>query len=71
VNDSVARAARDRGIPLVISSDAHSAGDVGALDWGVGVARRAWLTADDVLNTRPLAALIPLLRRHRARNTTS
>ncbi len=71
VNDTVARAARDRGIPLVISSDAHSAGDVGVLDWGVGIARRAWLTADDVLNTRPLAALIPRLRRHRARNTTS
>ena len=36
------------------------------LRWGVAVARRAWLTAADVLNTRPLEELRPLLRRHRA-----
>ena len=65
VNDTVARAARDRGIPLVISSDAHTIAELDALDWGIGVARRAWLTADDVLNTRPLAELRTRLRRHR------
>ena len=65
VNDTVARAARDRGIPLVISSDAHTIAELDALDWGIGVARRAWLTAGDVLNTRPLAELRTRLRRHR------
>ena len=65
VNDAVARAARDRGIPLVISSDAHTIAELDALDWGIGVARRAWLTAGDVLNTRPLAELRTRLRRHR------
>lgn len=67
VGDTVARAARDRGIPLVISSDAHAAGAFGVLDLGIGVARRAWLAPGDVLNTRPLDALTPLLRRHRHR----
>jgi DNA polymerase (family 10) len=65
VNDTVARAARDRGIPLVISSDAHTIAELEALEWGIGVARRAWLTRDDVLNTRPLATLRTLLRRSR------
>ena len=52
--DSHARLARDRGVKLVIDSDAH---DIDALDyprWGVLTARRAWLTKDDVLNTLPL-----------------
>ncbi len=65
VGDTVARAARDRGIPLIISSDAHTTGEFDTLDWGIGVARRAWLSPGDVLNTRPLDALTPLLRRHR------
>jgi len=67
VGDIVARAARDRGIPLVISSDAHATGAFGRLDLGIGVARRAWLTSSDVLNTRSLDALTPLLRRHGTR----
>ncbi len=65
VGDTVARAARDRGIPLIISSDAHTTGEFDTLEWGIGVARRAWLSPGDVLNTRPLEALTPLLRRHR------
>jgi DNA polymerase (family 10) len=47
-----ARRARDAGARIVISSDAHSTGGLGALRWGITVARRAWLTPDDVLNTR-------------------
>ena len=66
LSDTVARAARDRGIPLVISSDAHTIAEFDTLAWGIGVARRAWLSPGDVLNTRPLDALIPLLRRHRS-----
>ena len=63
--DSHARLARDRGVMLVINSDGH---DVPALDytrWGVLTARRAWLTKDDVLNTRPLPDFLSALRRHR------
>lgn len=65
LDDLHARRARDAGAKLVISSDAHSTGGLGALRWGVTVARRAWLTADDVLNTRPVDELRKALRRSR------
>lgn len=71
VGDTVARAARDRGIPLIISSDAHTGADFSTLDWGIGVARRAWLSPADVLNTRPLDQLTTRLRRHRHRQVVS
>ena len=38
---------------------------LGNLRWGVSVARRAWLQAEDVLNTQPLQAFRSALRRHR------
>lgn len=57
--DSIgARKARALGIPLVINPDAHSTGGLDDLDYGVGVARRAWLSAGDVLNTLPLPELL-------------
>jgi DNA polymerase (family 10) len=65
LNDSHARAARDRGIPLVISTDAHSVRALSRLQWGVQVARRAWVRAGDVLNTRPLNDMRAGLRRNR------
>ena len=52
LNDSHAKMARDRGVKLVISSDAHSVNALKVLRWGLLVARRAWLTPADVLNTR-------------------
>ena len=60
-----ARLARDRGVTLIIDSDAHSPAGLGALRWGVAVARRAWLQPDDVLNTRPIEQFRALLRRTR------
>jgi DNA polymerase (family 10) len=65
LNDIHARLARDRGAPIVISSDAHSRRGFGVLRWGVLVARRAWLTPADVLNTRPFEQFKAGLRRHR------
>ena len=41
---------------------AHSTVDFAYLHYGVGQARRGWLATDDVLNTRPLAALRRLLK---------
>src|SRR5439155_9327634 len=52
LSDVHARAAREAGLRLAIDSDGH---EIGALDFvglGIGQARRAWLTKDDVLNTR-------------------
>ena len=65
LNDVHARLARDRGARLVISSDAHSRAAVGALGWGVVVARRAWLGPAHVLNTRPFDEFRASLRRNR------
>jgi DNA polymerase (family 10) len=65
LNDGYARRARDRGVRLVISSDAHSAKAFAALRWGIVVARRAWLEPKDVLNTRSYADFHALLRRNR------
>jgi DNA polymerase (family 10) len=65
LNDSHARAARERGIPLVISTDAHSVKALSRLRWGVQVARRAWVRAGDVVNTRPLGDMRAGLRRNR------
>jgi DNA polymerase (family 10) len=67
LNDIHAKLARDRGAPIVISSDAHSRRGFGVLRWGVLVARRAWLTSADVLNTRPFERFKAGLRRHRTR----
>ena len=65
LNDSHARAARERGIPLVISTDAHSVNALSRLQWGVQVARRAWVQAGDVINTRPVDEMRASLRRNR------
>jgi DNA polymerase (family 10) len=45
----------------VISTDAHSTDELGLLRYGVGVARRAWLTKEDVLNTLPVERLLRAL----------
>jgi DNA polymerase (family 10) len=47
-----ARAAREAGLRLVIDSDGHQVAALDYVELGVGQARRAWLTKDDVLNTR-------------------
>jgi DNA polymerase (family X) len=65
LNDVHAKLARDRGVRVVISSDAHSRRGLGVLRWGIVVARRAWLEPADVLNTRPFEQFRAGLRRHR------
>jgi DNA polymerase (family X) len=62
LDDLHARRAREAGAKIVISSDAHSAGAFGRLRWGVTVARRAWLTPADVLNTRSVKDVRSALR---------
>lgn len=55
LNDTLAREAHRRGVPLVISTDAHKVEHLAMMRYGVAVARRAWLTGADVVNTRPWA----------------
>ena len=63
LSDAHAKLARDRGVKLVISTDAHEPKSFALLDWGVLVARRAWLESVDVLNTLPVDELRAALRR--------
>jgi DNA polymerase (family 10) len=56
------RRARELGCKVVVSTDAHSVRELGNLRWGVDQARRGWLTAEDVLDTRPLPELLAALR---------
>jgi DNA polymerase (family X) len=65
LSDINARAARDAGVKIVISSDSHSKGALKTLKWGVQVARRAWLGREDVLNTRGVEEFTKRLRRNR------
>lgn len=63
LNDINAAAAKAKGIPIVVDSDAHSVPDLACMEYGVFQARRAGLTAADVANTRPFAELRELIRR--------
>lgn len=65
LSDVNARRAIERGVKLVISSDAHSSRALALKRWGVVVARRAWATRHDVLNTLPFEDFRRALRRNR------
>jgi DNA polymerase (family 10) len=65
--DTLAAAAKSHGVRFVLSTDAHNTRELGFMRFAVGNARRAWLTADDILNTRPLPDFVTGLRRSRNR----
>src|SRR5581483_3885618 len=50
LDDVYARRAKEMGIPISINTDAHSEADLDMLFYGVAIARRAWLTKEDVIN---------------------
>jgi len=53
LRDADARLAGERGVRIVVSTDAHSTAALGYLPLGIGQARRAWLTKEQIVNTRP------------------
>lgn len=63
LDDVHCRLARDMGVKIAVSTDAHSTGGLGNLRFGVDQARRGWLEADHVLNTRSWTALSELIAR--------
>jgi DNA polymerase (family X) len=67
LTDVGCRMAKQAGVPVVISSDAHHAAQLANLRYGVWVARRGWLEARDVWNTLPLSELRRRLARAPAR----
>ena len=61
-----ARQAVELGCKIVINTDAHSVGQLDLMPYGIHTARRGWLRAVDVLNTRPHHELLALLKRNRS-----
>jgi len=63
LTDHHCRLAKEFGVKVAISTDAHSVAGLANIKYGLDQARRGWLNRDDVLNTRPVAELLHLLRR--------
>ncbi len=57
LSDLNARAAARAGVSILIDSDAHRTGTLQNMRWGIATARRAWLTREQVANTRPWSDL--------------
>jgi DNA polymerase (family X) len=66
---NLARRARELGCTLSIDTDAHAIDELDNLFFGVGTARKAGLTKDDVLNARPVDAVLAFARAKRPRRT--
>ena len=63
LNDIQVHAAKEAGVKIAVSTDAHSTGGLANMRFGIGQARRGWLEPEDVINTLPLARLKKLLKR--------
>jgi DNA polymerase (family 10) len=63
LNELHARAAAAAGVNILVNTDAHSVRNFGLLPFGIATARRAWLTPEQVANTRPWAEFAPLRKR--------
>ena len=66
LNEVNARAAAAAGVPIVINCDAHRIGGFEVARYGIATARRAWLTAADVANTRAWSDVAALRKRSRS-----
>ena len=63
LSDVYCKRAKELGLPLVIGADAHAADGLDVLHYGVDQARRGWLEAGDVLNTKPWDEIAPVFDR--------
>ena len=62
LKDTYLRMAKDRGVRVVISTDAHSISNLDLMRYGVQMARRGWIEKKDVLNALPLEKMLAALR---------
>ncbi len=61
------RKARERGMKIPVNPDAHTLAGIGDMRYGIGVARKGWLRASDVLNTMETEALLAFFHVRRSR----
>jgi len=59
------RQARDAGVAISIGPDAHSLAGLANVDIGIGIARKGWLTAEDILNTKDAEGFAAYAKRRR------
>jgi DNA polymerase (family 10) len=62
LKDVYLRMCKERGVKVVISTDAHNAGNLSLIRYGVRMARRGWLEKRDVINTLPVGEFMGALR---------
>jgi DNA polymerase (family 10) len=67
LHPTLLRAAKQRGVKFVISTDAHHPKHLANMRYGVITARRGWLEKTDVVNTLPLAEFLAVLKREKRR----
>lgn len=70
LDDVSVRAAKELGVRIVLGSDAHAVEELGFMELGVGQARRGWLEAKDIANTRTLFQFRKLLKKPRRQVST-
>ncbi len=63
LRDTHLRMAREMGVKVVISTDAHSTDALEFMRYGIDQARRGWLEAQDVVNTRGMSDILKLMER--------
>lgn len=63
LNDIYCKMAKDMGVMVVISTDAHSTAELNFVRFGIYQARRGWLESDNVLNSRNRKELQKLLKK--------
>jgi len=63
LNDLNARRAKEKGVKLILDTDAHSTEQLKEMKLGLSVARRGWLSKEDVLNTLPVEELLKAIRK--------
>ena len=62
LRDTHARLAGEAGVKIAVSSDGHRVDALGFVEFGIAQARRAWLTRDQILNTRPWPEIAGMLK---------
>ena len=62
LNDRHCKMAKEAGVPIAISTDAHSVQNLDLMRYGIGQARRGWLEKENVVNTGSLEALMELIQ---------